>query len=99
MPAPLLPLQILFLNLVTDVFPAFALGLGRGSASMADRPPRDPAEPIMGRPEWTRVALLGGAITVATLVAFALGLTLFVITLGLNVIALVVVRRYREQYE
>ena len=74
LPAPLLPLQILFLNLVTDVFPAFALGLGRGSASMADRPPRDPAEPIMGRPEWTRVALLGGAITVATLVAFALAL-------------------------
>ena len=34
-----------------------------------------------------------------TLVAFALGLTLFVITLGLNVIALWVVRRYREQYE
>ncbi|HEV7437895.1 MAG TPA: phosphate ABC transporter permease subunit PstC, partial [Pseudorhizobium sp.] len=34
-----------------------------------------------------------------TLVAFALGLTLFVITLGLNVLALYVVRRYREQYE
>jgi phosphate transport system permease protein len=34
-----------------------------------------------------------------TLVAFALGLTLFVITLGLNVIALYVVRTYREQYE
>lgn len=34
-----------------------------------------------------------------TLVAFALGLTLFVITLGLNVIALVIVRKYREQYE
>jgi len=34
-----------------------------------------------------------------TLVAFALGLTLFVITLGLNVLALWVVRRYREQYE
>jgi len=34
-----------------------------------------------------------------SLVAFALGLTLFVITLGLNVIALVVVRRYRQQYE
>ena len=34
-----------------------------------------------------------------TLVAFALGLTLFVITLGLNVIALYIVRRYREQYE
>ncbi len=34
-----------------------------------------------------------------TLVAFALGLTLFVITLALNVYALYVVRRYREQYE
>ena len=34
-----------------------------------------------------------------TLVAFALGLTLFVFTLGLNVVALYVVRRYREQYE
>jgi phosphate transport system permease protein len=34
-----------------------------------------------------------------TLVAFALGLSLFVVTLGLNIIALYVVRRYREQYE
>ncbi|WP_417727666.1 phosphate ABC transporter permease subunit PstC [Roseovarius sp.] len=34
-----------------------------------------------------------------TLVAFALGLTLFVFTLGLNVLALVIVRKYREQYE
>ena len=34
-----------------------------------------------------------------TLVAFALGLTLFVVTLCLNVVALYVVRRYREQYE
>ena len=34
-----------------------------------------------------------------TLVAFALALTLFVITLGLNVVALLIVRKYREQYE
>ena len=34
-----------------------------------------------------------------TLVAFALGMSLFVITLGLNVVALVIVRKYREQYE
>ena len=34
-----------------------------------------------------------------TLVAFALGLTLFVVTLGLNIVALYVVRKYREQYE
>lgn len=34
-----------------------------------------------------------------TLVAFALGMTLFVFTLGLNILALYIVRRYREQYE
>jgi phosphate transport system permease protein len=34
-----------------------------------------------------------------TLAAFALGLALFLVTLGLNAIALEVVRRYREQYE
>ena len=34
-----------------------------------------------------------------TLVAFALGLTLFTMTLGLNVLALMIVRKYREQYE
>ncbi len=34
-----------------------------------------------------------------TLVAFALGLTLFTLTLGLNIVALVIVRKYREQYE
>ena len=34
-----------------------------------------------------------------TLVAFALGLTLFVLTLGLNILALYIVRTYREQYE
>jgi len=34
-----------------------------------------------------------------TLVAFALGMTLFVLTLGLNVIALYIVRKYREQYD
>jgi len=37
--------------------------------------------------------------TPQTLVAFALGLTLFVITLCLNVYALYIVRKYREQYE
>jgi len=34
-----------------------------------------------------------------TLVAFALGLTLFVVTLILNIIALYIVRKYKEQYD
>jgi Ca2+-transporting ATPase len=74
LPPPLMPLQILFLNLVTDVFPAFALGLGRGGDGIMDRPPRDPAEPIAGGPEWLMIGILGGVITAATLMAFWLAL-------------------------
>ena len=50
LPSPLLPLQILFLNLVTDVFPAFALGLGKGDDEVMRQPPRDPAEADRGPP-------------------------------------------------
>ena len=45
------------------------------------------------------VSLLVVLFVVGIPAAFALGLTLFVITLLLNVIALIVVRRYREAYE
>lgn len=74
LPTPLLPLQILFLNLVTDVFPAFALGLGRGDEGVMKRPPRDPQQALVDRPRWLLIGLLGVAITLATLGAFALAL-------------------------
>jgi Ca2+-transporting ATPase len=48
----LLPLQILFLNLLTDVFPALALGVGKGSARVMQHPPRDPQGPIMRPGDW-----------------------------------------------
>lgn len=56
LPLPILPLQILYLNLITDVFPAFALALGEGEGDVLDRPPRNPHEPILGRPQWVRLA-------------------------------------------
>ncbi len=74
LPVPLLPLQILFLNLVTDVFPAFALGLGKGDARVMHQPPRDPREPIVDGARWILIAFLGGAITLATLTAFGVAL-------------------------
>jgi Ca2+-transporting ATPase len=70
LPIPLLPLQILFLNLVTDVFPAFAVGLGRGDGRVMQRPPRPPSEPIVDRRRWGRIAALGTLITAAALAAF-----------------------------
>lgn len=73
LPAPLLPLQILFLNLVTDVFPALALGLGRGPADIMDRPPGNPKDPILTRPEWIRILLYGLAISTSVLGAVLYG--------------------------
>jgi Ca2+-transporting ATPase len=46
-PLPLLPLQILFLNAVNDVFPALALGVGPGNPTLMQRPPRDSKESIL----------------------------------------------------
>jgi Ca2+-transporting ATPase len=74
-PLPVQPLQILFLNLVTDVFPALALGVGEGDPGILRRPPRDPQEPVLTRAHWLAVAGFGLLITVAVLGAFALAVT------------------------
>ncbi|MTV15480.1 cation-transporting P-type ATPase [Bradyrhizobium elkanii] len=71
LPLPLLPLQILYLNLVTDVFPAFALAMGDGEAGVLRHPPRDPREPILGRWQWITIILHGGALTAGTFGALA----------------------------
>ena len=72
LPLPILPLQILYLNLVTDVFPAFALAMGEGDRDVLKRPPRDPKEPILGRAQWTTIVLHSLALTAATFGALAL---------------------------
>jgi Ca2+-transporting ATPase len=71
LPLPLLPLQILYLNLVTDVFPAFALAMVEGEAGILQRPPRDPKEPILGRRQWLVIVLNGAALTAGTFAALA----------------------------
>ena len=51
-PLILLPIQILFLNLVTDVFPALALGMNPGDSAILNQPPRDPKEPVLPLRLW-----------------------------------------------
>jgi Ca2+-transporting ATPase len=69
---PLWPLQILFLNLVTDVFPALALGLGGGEAHLMERPPRAAKEALLTRRHWLGIAVYGGVFTAAVLGALVL---------------------------
>jgi Ca2+-transporting ATPase len=68
---PILPLQILFLNLVTDVFPALALALGEGEGAVMERRPRDPREPVLTGRHWWGIAVYGGLMTACALGAHA----------------------------
>ncbi len=69
-PLPLLPLQILYLNIINDVFPALALGVGEGPEGLMERPPRDPQEPVLNRKHWTWIGLYGFLIAAVALGAF-----------------------------
>ncbi|MEJ2097022.1 MAG: cation-transporting P-type ATPase, partial [Deltaproteobacteria bacterium] len=55
-PIPLLPLQILYLNVITDVFPALALGMSSGEADVMARPPRPRSESILTKGHWISIA-------------------------------------------
>lgn len=87
LPLPILPLQILFLNLVTDVFPAFALATAKGDDDIMKRPPRPAGEDLLGPPQWRRIILHGFALTGATFASMAVGMD----ELGLDGSALVTV--------
>ena len=69
-PLPILPLQILFLNLVTDIFPALALGVGEGSAAVMQRRPRPGEKPIISPANWAVIGRYGLLMTAAVLGAF-----------------------------
>lgn len=73
-PLPILPLQILFLNLVTDVFPALALGVGEAEDGVMQHPPRDPEEPILDNKHWAGIFIYGLIITISVLGTLIVGL-------------------------
>jgi Ca2+-transporting ATPase len=63
----LVPLQILFINLVTDVLPALALGVSEGSPLVMKHKPRNPAEPLLKTRQWYAVWIYAAIISVCTL--------------------------------
>jgi len=69
-PLILLPVQILWMNLVTDGMTAVALGLEPAEKGAMRRPPRKSDEPILDRGGILRIGLLGGYIGLATLYLF-----------------------------
>jgi Ca2+-transporting ATPase len=73
MPIPLLAIQILWVNLVTDGLPAIALGFEPGEADVMNRPPRPKGESIFARGLGRQVVVLAVVLAVLTLIGFAYG--------------------------
>ena len=63
----LFALQILYINLVTDVLPALALGVTEGSDSIMKQPPRNSNEPIIDRQRWKSIFVYSIVIAACTL--------------------------------
>ncbi len=72
-PLPLLPIQILWINLVTDSLPALALGVDSPERDTMQRPPRHPREGIFERKSKTTILVYGVFIAAIALSAFYLG--------------------------
>ncbi len=67
MPIPLFPVQILWMNLVTDGLPALALGVEPGESNVMRRPPRSPQAPIIDRSTLLHILFVGGLMAVLAL--------------------------------
>ncbi len=73
-PSPLTPIQLLWLNLLTDGAPALALGVEKGDPDIMERPPRPTDEPIINRHMRLGMLVQTLSITTVVLIAYWLGM-------------------------
>jgi Ca2+-transporting ATPase len=69
-PEPLLPLQLLWINLLTDSLPALALAIDPPAPDVLQEPPRRPGTPLLGGRDWTMIVIVGLVQTALALGAF-----------------------------
>lgn len=74
MPIPLRPVQLLWLNLVSDGAPALALGMEKGERDIMKQAPRPPREPVINRDMAAGIGVVAAVDTLAILTVFYLGL-------------------------
>lgn len=85
------PIHLLWINLVTDSFPALALGIEPPEEDIMDRKPRDQKIPFMTGKQWMNIAIIGAGGAIFTLAAYFVGnqtsaqtgVTMAFMTLGL----------------
>jgi len=72
---PMTALQFLWINLLTDVFPALALSFEPAESQVMEEPPRNPADPLLSKQTLTGMAADAGLISAVTLGAYGLGVS------------------------
>lgn len=80
--SPLLAIQLLWVNLVTDSLPAIALGLEKAESNIMNRLPRNPRKSLFADGLWGKITTEGVMIGMLTLVAFNIGNNLYSIEVG-----------------
>lgn len=75
LPVPLVPIQLLWLNLVTDSFPALALGTEKGDPDIMNMKPRRAKDPILNKSMIVGIVIQSTALVVAVLGAYLLALS------------------------
>lgn len=77
MPIPLLPIQILWMNLITDGLPALALGNDPPSENLMAKPPRSKKEGILNFQELKNLLIYGIFLSIAVLIGFCIFLKFY----------------------
>lgn len=72
--APLNAMQLLWINLISDIFPGLALALEPPEPDVLSKPPRNPDQPIIGRSDFKRIAFESAMMSSTALGAYGYGL-------------------------
>ncbi|MFZ2446038.1 MAG: HAD-IC family P-type ATPase [Syntrophobacteraceae bacterium] len=71
--SPFNPMQLLWINLISDIFPGLALAMEEPEPNVLHRPPRPPDEPIVGASDFKRLTFEAATISAGSLGAYAYG--------------------------
>ena len=80
--SPLLAIQLLWINLVTDSLPAIALGLEKEEENIMSRLPRNPKKNLFADGLWWKIMIEGAMLGMFTLLAFSIGNRLYSVEVG-----------------
>ena len=82
MKSPLLAIQLLWINLITDSLPAIALGLENPDKNIMAEKPRNPKKSLFADGLWEKIVIEGSMIGILNLLAFSIGKSLYSLEVG-----------------